>query len=112
MSKILKEKWKNVRAAKKAKKIAESEIVETSTERPDNVCIFNEIQRIPDRLKDKEFPAPMIIVRHCEHFSEGQICDNADCPMHDKNVQYISALKKHKQERREFFHMLFHGRKR
>ncbi len=111
MSKFLKEKWQDVCAAKKAKKAAESEIVVTAVEKPDDVCIVNEIRQIPEESKDKEFPLPMIKVCHCEYFSESRVCENADCPMHDKNEQYIEARLEYKRVRGEFFNILFYGRK-
>ncbi|MBP5794947.1 MAG: hypothetical protein J6W41_02935 [Alphaproteobacteria bacterium] len=111
MSKFLKEKWNNVRATKQAKKDAISEISVLSSTEYDDVCIQDVIQTELMQRNPDNTEIPLALRKYCKHFDEKRVCDNVDCPMHDKNEQYIATRLEYKRARGEFFNILFHGRK-
>ena len=102
--KFIKEKWREVRAAKEAEKDAEAEIITLDLVKKADVCITNIV--IAGDNNSTMYPDV------CEHFEQNKICENVNCPMHSKNMHYILAHQKHKQLRKEFFKMLFRGRQK
>lgn len=98
-NKNIKEKWKQVRAAKEEKRNAEYEIIKPGNIKQPNVCITNVI--IAGDNNSTIYPDV------CEHFEQNKICENVNCPAYRKNMHYILAYQKYKQLRKEFFKMLF-----
>lgn len=98
----LKQKWKDLRKAKKEERIAENEITVATMFPKDKVCINKIVVIISSSLTPG----------FCECFNQDKVCDNKNCAMADKNARYVLARNNYKQKRSEFFDSIFHGREK
>lgn len=103
MKKNIRKQWQQLRTSKYNLKQAESAIISVGFSSDEKSCLKENIAFFD------LFPSLSMSV--CESFNENKICDNLNCPVHMKNMHYILANEKYKQERKEFFKMLFSGRR-
>lgn len=99
----IKQLYKELVKAKEDKTNAESEIscVESAyySDGKEYACLHNIV--VAGDSNSTIMPAV------CESFNYGKVCENKDCPINEKNVRYVEAVKNLKQARGKFFRALF-----